>query len=175
MDVMAATGLDVWDKTLQTTNIWLDDIMAEIGPDRQVAWHVLSAVLRTLRDRVPLELAVHLGAQLPLIVRGTYYDQWHPAGKPERTHDLDAFLERVADKLGSTRPVNLREATRAVFRTLSRHLDRGQVTKLVGALPQQVRDFWPLEDTPPANDAEGGQVLRPGEAAPETRLPEDPW
>ncbi|TIR27974.1 MAG: DUF2267 domain-containing protein, partial [Mesorhizobium sp.] len=37
---MSATGLDVFDKTLQTTNIWLDEIMAEMGPDRQIAWHV---------------------------------------------------------------------------------------------------------------------------------------
>jgi Uncharacterized conserved protein (DUF2267) len=78
-DATAATGLDVFDKTLQTTNIWLDEIAAEIGPDRQVAWHALGAVLRALRDRIPLDLAAHLGAQLPLLARGLYYDQWHPA------------------------------------------------------------------------------------------------
>jgi uncharacterized protein (DUF2267 family) len=162
---MAATGLDVWDKTLQTTNIWLDEIMEEVGPDRQVAWHVLSAVLRTLRDRVPLDLAAHLGAQLPILVRGIYYDQWHPADKPERTRDLDEFLARVADKLHGTRPVNVRDATRRVFHTLSRHVDRGQVEKVIGAMPQQVRDFWPLADIPPANDAAGGRGQRPGESA----------
>jgi uncharacterized protein (DUF2267 family) len=157
---MAATGLDVWDKTLQTTNIWLDEIMAEIGPDRQVAWHVLSAVLRTLRDRLPLELSVHLGAQLPLLVRGVYYDQWHVERQPERLRDADEFLERIGQKLTGTRPVNLQGATRAVLRTLSRHLDRGQVAKVVHALPQQLRGLWPIEDTPPANDA-----ARRGEAA----------
>jgi Uncharacterized conserved protein (DUF2267) len=64
---MAATGLDVFDKTLQTTNIWLDEMMEVIGPDRQVAWHTLGAVLRPLRDRLPLGLAAHLGSQLPLL------------------------------------------------------------------------------------------------------------
>jgi uncharacterized protein (DUF2267 family) len=48
---MSATGLDVFDTTLQITNIWLDEIMAESGPDRQVAWHALGAVLHTWRDR----------------------------------------------------------------------------------------------------------------------------
>ena len=63
---MSATGLDVFDKTLQTTHIWLDELMQDesIGPDRQVAWHVLGVVLRAIRDRIPLELAVHLGSQL---------------------------------------------------------------------------------------------------------------
>jgi uncharacterized protein (DUF2267 family) len=49
---MSATGLDVFDKTLQTTNIWLDEIMAKFEPDRQVAWHALGAVLHALRDRL---------------------------------------------------------------------------------------------------------------------------
>ena len=62
---MSATGLDVFDKTLHTTHIWLDELMEEIGPDRRVAWHVLGAVLRAIRDRVPLELAVHLGRPAP--------------------------------------------------------------------------------------------------------------
>jgi uncharacterized protein (DUF2267 family) len=67
---MSATGLDVFDKTLQTTNIWLDEIVAAIGPDRRVAWKVLSTVLHKLRDRMPLELSAHLSAELPLLVRG---------------------------------------------------------------------------------------------------------
>ena len=90
---MSATGLDVFDKTLQTTHIWLDELMAEIGPDRQVAWHVLGTVLRAVRDRIPLELAVHLGAQLPLLVRGIYYDQWHALGRMDgKPRSLDEFL-----------------------------------------------------------------------------------
>lgn len=58
---MSATGLEVFDKTLQTTNIWLDEIMADHGPDRRVAWHMLGAVLRTLRDWLQIELAANLG------------------------------------------------------------------------------------------------------------------
>jgi hypothetical protein len=29
---MSTTGLEVFDKTLQITNIWLDEIMMKIGP-----------------------------------------------------------------------------------------------------------------------------------------------
>jgi len=43
---MSSTGLDVFDKTLQTTHIWLDELTQVIGPDRQVAWHVLGAAMR---------------------------------------------------------------------------------------------------------------------------------
>ena len=112
---MSATGLDVFDRTLQMTHIWLQDIMAELGPDRQVAWHVLGAVLHAVRDRLPLELAVHLGAQLPLLVRGLYDDQWHLAREPSRTRNLEEFLEQVGEGLKNIRPVNRIDAVRAVF------------------------------------------------------------
>ena len=70
---------DRFDKTLQTTHVWLNELCDEIGPDRQLAWHVLGAVLRAVRDRLPVDLAAHLDSQLPLLLRGTYYDQFRPS------------------------------------------------------------------------------------------------
>ncbi|MCX8133437.1 MAG: DUF2267 domain-containing protein [Roseococcus sp.] len=136
---MASTGLEVWDKSLQTTNIWLDEIMAELGPDRQTAWHALGAVLRALRDRLPIELAAHLGAQLPLILRGAYYDQWRPGAQHEPARSLDEFLARIEENLGRGRPLNPADALAASFRTLARHVDHGQVEKVLGALPHGIR------------------------------------
>ena len=145
---MSATGLDVFDKTLQTTHIWLDELMEEIGPDRQVAWHVLGAVLRAVRDRVPLELAVHLGAQLPILIRGTYYDQWSSPGAIDKSRTLEEFLARIGQGLANTRPVNVRHAARAVFGILSRHIDPGQVEKIKHSLPEEVRAIWSDEPGP---------------------------
>jgi uncharacterized protein (DUF2267 family) len=140
---MSATGLDVFDKTLQTTHIWLDELMAEIGPDRQVAWHVLGDVLRALRDRIPLELAVHLGSQLPLLVRGLYYDQWHAPGRmDEKPRTLDEFLAPIGERLAQIRPVDARNATQAVFRLLSRHVNPGQIDKVRQSLPGEVQAIW---------------------------------
>ena len=145
---MSATGLDVFDKTLQTTHIWLDELMAETGPDRQVAWHVLGVVLRALRDRIPLELAVHLGSQLPLLVRGTYYDQWRAPGRmDEKPRSLNEFLQPIGEQLAQIRPINARNASQAVFRILSRHVARGQVEKVKHSLPSEVQAIWP-EFTP---------------------------
>ena len=139
---MSATGLDVFDKTLQTTHTWLNEISDAVGPDRQVAWHVLGAVLRALRDRVPLELAAHLGSQLPILVRGTYYDQWRPASAPAKYRSLDEFAERVGEGLANIRPVNRIDAIRAVFGVLSRHIPEGQIAKVRDSLPEDVRALW---------------------------------
>ena len=139
---MSATGLDVFDKTLQTTNIWLNEISERIGPDRQVAWKVLSTVLHKLRDRLPLELAVHLGAQLPLLVRGVYYDQFEPARMPSECRTPEDFVAEVAEWLADIRPVDPEEAIAAVFGVLNRHLSEGQVSKVRSALPKGLRMLW---------------------------------
>jgi uncharacterized protein (DUF2267 family) len=144
---MSATGLDVFDKTLQTTNIWLDEIMAKIGPDRQLAWHVLGSVLRTARDRLPLGLAAHLGAQLPILVRGLYYDQWRPSEQPLKWRSLGEFLALISRDLRNLRPVNPSEAAQTVFQVLNHHLDPGQVANVRDALPEEVRRLWPADAT----------------------------
>jgi uncharacterized protein (DUF2267 family) len=147
---MSATGLDVFDKSLQTTHIWLDELCQEIGPDHQIAWHVLGAVLRATRDRLPVELAAHLGSQLPLLVRGSYYDQFRPSDMPKRLRTLDEFLQGISGELAMTRPVDVRDATRAVFQILSRHINRGQIDKVRQSLPEEVRAIW--HDDPDAPD-----------------------
>lgn len=140
---MSSTGLEVFDKTLQTTHIWLDEIMETVGPDRNVAWHVLGAVLRTLRDRMPLELAAHLGAQLPLLVRGTYYDRFRPGHQTEKFHTFDEFLQCVTEDLGGVRTVNVRAATLCVLAVLDHHVTPEQMAKVKRAMPEPVRRFWP--------------------------------
>jgi uncharacterized protein (DUF2267 family) len=173
---MSATGLDVFEKTLQSTNIWLDEIMADIGPDRQIAWHTLAVVLRALRDRIPLGLAAHLGSQLPLIVRGTYYDQWSPLAEPLKMRSEEEFLAHIREGMRDIRPVNPRDAAIAVFGVLSRHLPHGQCAKARGALPAEIQALWRLDDdanrsveelAAAGKDAENAQQARTYEQRPE--------
>ena len=140
---MSSTGLDVFDKTLQTTNIWLDEIMQTLGPERNVAWHVLGAVIRALRDRLPAELSAHLSAQLPLLVRGAYYDRYRPGHGIAPLHTDDDFLHHVAEDLGGIRPVNVRKATQSVFAVLVHHVTPEQVEKVKASLPASIRALWP--------------------------------
>lgn len=154
---MSATGLDVFDKTIQTTNIWLDELMEDLGPDRKVAWKVLSTVLHKLRDRMPIELAAHLGAELPLLIRGAYYDQFQPGKLPSRCKSLEEFCGEVGEWLQDTRPVDPRLAVSTVFTVLSRHVPDGQIRKIQDALPRDLREFWSL-----AAELDAGYAPGPG-------------
>lgn len=151
---MSANGLEVFDKTIQTTHIWLNEITEVIGPDRQLAWKVLSTVLHKLRDRLSVDVAAHLGAQLPLLIRGVYYDQFQPAKQPTSCRDLDEFVGEVQEWLSDVRPVNAADAVDAVFGTLSRHVPEGQLAIVRNALPATIRDRWTrLADLAPARPA----------------------
>jgi uncharacterized protein (DUF2267 family) len=143
---MATTGLEVFDKTLHTTNQWLDEISAEIGPDRHLAWHVLGAVLRCIRDEMLVDQSAHLAAQLPLLVRGTYFDQYRPASQPVSARSQEQFIARIQEELAGSRPINPIAGATAVMRTLNRHLTEGQIRKARDALPKGVRALWPEPD-----------------------------
>jgi len=69
--------------TVQTTHEWLNELTVLLGwPDRHDAYQALRGVLHALRDRLSVDEAAALGAQLPMLVRGCYYEDWHPHGKP---------------------------------------------------------------------------------------------
>jgi uncharacterized protein (DUF2267 family) len=133
--------------------------VAELGPDRRLAWKVLSVVLHKLRDRLPVQLAAHLGAELPLLVRGVYYDQFEPEKQPLKC-DLEEFTAEIAEWMADVRPVNPREAMRTVFGVLSRHVPAGQIAKVQQALPKDLRDFWLAAEESIVPPPEQGDIRR---------------
>src|SRR5438094_4293569 len=138
---MSVNGLEVFDKTIQTTHIWLDQIMHEANVDRRTAWRALSVVLRTLRDRVPVELAAHLSAELPIMIRGAFYDQFQPTLQPVPIRTVDEFLQVISLRLEGAL-IESDVAAEAVLGTLTTHIPQGMVDKLFAALPHALREFW---------------------------------
>jgi uncharacterized protein (DUF2267 family) len=139
---MSQTGLPVFDSTLHATNTWLNDVASELRwADKHQAYRALRAVLHALRDRLSVEQAAALAAQLPLLVRGIYYEGWHPAGKPLKERTKAEFLAPIHDGLRNL-AVDAESVARAVFRVLARHVSRGEVDKVKATLPADIRSLW---------------------------------
>jgi uncharacterized protein (DUF2267 family) len=139
---MSATGLEVFDETLHKTNIWLKELAQTLGADRHRAYQALRAVLHCLRDRLTVEEAAQLGDQLPILVRGIYYEAWRPAGKPDKIRSREEFLARITAKLAQA-PINPEQAARAVFELLERHVTPGEIRHVADELPREIRTLWP--------------------------------
>ena len=139
------TGLDTFDKTVQESNLWLKDVMERLNTyDRHHAYSTMRAVLHALRDRVGPENAAHLGAQLPMLLRGLFYEGWDPTGKPTKERHENAFLAHIARELPrAAGPGEIEQGAVAVLDVLSKHISRGAAVKLAAILPQDLRRFWP--------------------------------
>lgn len=151
---MSANGLEVFDKTIQTTHVWLNEIIDRLGCDRHVAWRVLGSVLRAIRDCVPVDLSAHFGSQLPLIVRGLYYDQYAPGRQAKGCDTPEEFTAAVSQGLGEVESVDPDEATLVVLSVLERHISDGQLVKVRHALPRGARMAWDGADARQLIDAE---------------------
>lgn len=127
--------LDVIDKTVAKTYQWIGEVghRADLE-DPHAAYRVLRAVLHALRDRVDPEVAAHVAAQLPLLLRGVFYEGWDPAKTPERL-SLDEFLARVEKEAGLKGTSAAEEAARAVMEVCWDELGDGTMSHLVSVLP----------------------------------------
>ena len=140
---MTTTGLKVFDETLQVTNSWLKDLMEMLHiDDRQLAYRALRAVLHALRDELEPELAVHLAAQLPMLVRGFYYEGWQPSRTPTPNRHLDAFLQAIQTEMRGYFEAEPSRLAGAVFDLLSARIAIGEVQKVARSLPREIRDLW---------------------------------
>lgn len=143
---MSATGLEVFDRTLHKTHTWLKEIMGELGTeDRHRAYMALRAVLHALRDRLTVEEVAQLGAELPMLIRGLYYEGWDPTGKPLKERHKEEFLAHVARELKtpSGPAVDPEGAVRAVFKVISKKIAEGEVKDILNLLPKELRELWP--------------------------------
>jgi len=60
--------------------------------------------LHATRDRLPVEEVAQLGAQLPMLLRGSYYEGWVPARAPLKERRREQFLARIEEELRPIRP-----------------------------------------------------------------------
>jgi uncharacterized protein (DUF2267 family) len=137
-----STGLEGLDHTAQITHTWINELDERLGwKNKAKTYRLLKAVLHALRDWLQINEAVDLGAQLPQLLRGAYYEQWRPAKTPaEKRGKLD-FLARInasfpRDPLSDQAPVA------AVFEFLSKKISAGEIADVRHALPKDIRELW---------------------------------
>lgn len=140
---MTTTGVTAFDKTVEKTNAWLTELDAVMGwGDRSKAYMALRAVLHALRDRLPPDEAVDLAAQLPMLIRGFFYEGWHPASKPLRYRHKDEFLEQAAKEVPWLGSEELERAVTAVFGLLTSEIGGGEPAQVRHLLPPELRELW---------------------------------
>ena len=142
---MGLSAYELFDEAIQKSQVWLNELGDELDWDQPSGvLAALRAALHALRDRLTPAEAAHLGAQLPLLVRGLYYEGWRPAAEPWKARHREPFLARVEHEMrGYAEQKTADSVVRAVFRLLGRHVSEGELAEVKQLLPAEIRELWP--------------------------------
>ena len=113
------------------------------GDDTGKNWRMLRAVLHVLRDRLPVAQCAPLSAQLPLILRGLYFEGRNPSQQPTPLRREDEFVQAVTEELSGHPEIDPRQAIDDMFRLLNQQMTAGEVAKVRQALPAELQPLWP--------------------------------
>jgi uncharacterized protein (DUF2267 family) len=140
---MSIKGLESLQHTVELTHTWINDLDERLEwNNKPRAYRLLKSVFHALRDWLQLNEAVDLGAQLPTLLRGIYYEQWRPSATPVRTRSKTAFLARVDEDFQNDPLPNTEQAVMAVFELLSKKVTAGEIEQVRHALPDDLRTIW---------------------------------
>ncbi|NEW55043.1 DUF2267 domain-containing protein [Nocardia cyriacigeorgica] len=104
--------------------------------DHGFAYRALRAWMHTVRDRITVAASAHLTAQLPEILRGTYYEGWVPSHVPVR-HNIGDFVAQFSREAGINRD-DVGEVAGSITVVLSEMFSPGQLDRVFALLPMHL-------------------------------------
>ena len=129
-----------FEHTVLKSRQWVDEVGKELGitdPDR--AFRALRAGLHAIRDWLPQGEAIALGAQLPMLIRGLYYEGWK-IGKPHG-RARDSIYAAVRRELSGD-SATASHVLATVIRVLAGHVSHGEVDHIIHVLPKPIAEVW---------------------------------
>ena len=139
---MPSTRVDLIEHSAQKAHEWVNEVGAELEiTDRRQAFRLLRAFLHALRDRLTVDEAAQLAAQLPTLIRGVYYEGWDPSSTPETYRDSHTFLDRIAGEAGLSGETEASYAVQGLAAILRRHVSEGELRDVLQTLPPAVRSL----------------------------------
>jgi uncharacterized protein (DUF2267 family) len=139
-----STGFNTFDATIHQANTWLKEIGERMyWEDDSRPYLALRATLHAIRDHLVVDESAQLAAQLPLIIRGTYYEGWNPSKVPVRERKLEQFLDRIREDFERADPtIDPEQVARVVISVIGSKVSQGEWEQVMGAMPEEVQALW---------------------------------
>lgn len=134
-----------FERYVQKGDEFMQEVAKELGysEDTDQAYRVFRAVIHTVRDNITPEENLHFIAQLPMMIKAIYVDNWKISDKNIRHRD--AFIEHVQKKNTNNNqrdlhtPEQTEEAIQKVFVVLRRHVSEGEMKDVLNMMPEEVQ------------------------------------
>jgi uncharacterized protein (DUF2267 family) len=143
---MSDTGFTTFSASLSKTTELLHEIEEAYGwpkERRRQSYAALRSVLHALRDRLTVQETADFAAQLPMLVRGIYYEGWDPSRVPLKLH-REEFLDRVAQAFPYEVEGGMERLVRTVLEVLHRrYISEGELEDIRSSLPRDLAGVVP--------------------------------
>lgn len=141
---MSAQGLEVIDHSVQVAHEWINELASRLDwASKRSALRLLRSTLHVVRDHLLTDEVAQFSAQLPLLVRGMFFESWVPKRTPVKERRAEEFISAIEAQLGSTEEYRGSEDIRYVFELLNAHLSSGEIEDVRASLPSDIRALWP--------------------------------
>ena len=141
---MSAQGLQVIDHTVQLTHEWINELVDRLEwSSPKDALRLMRVTLTTIRDHLGHEEVAQFAAQLPLLIRGMFYEGWRPSDTPVRERDRASFVLKIEALVGDVTEYRGPEDISSVFKVINARISQGEVDDVRAGLPEAIRGLWP--------------------------------
>jgi uncharacterized protein (DUF2267 family) len=137
---MGSNLYSAFETSLDKTNLILKDIEQVYGwpkERRNQSYAAMRTVLHLIRDRLPVSEAAQFASNLPVLVRGVYYDGWNPDAVPIKLK-RDDFLFEVRQSFRYDIDGGIENLVRTVLDALRRHVPEGEWEDVRSNMPKEL-------------------------------------
>lgn len=140
---MATTGIKTLDHAPQIFAEWLNQLCDDLRwLDKSRAYLLLHETLHTVRDYLTVDEAADLAAQLPVLVRGVFYEGWNPSKTPVKLRSKKDLIARIEARFDREPLEDPERAVSAVFDLLRRHVSKGEFDQVRNAMRKPIQELW---------------------------------
>jgi uncharacterized protein (DUF2267 family) len=141
---MSAQGLEVINHTVNLTHEWINELAGRLDwSSKRSALRLLRATLHHVRDHLLVEELAQLSAQLPVLVRGFFFEGWVPKRTPIKERHGEDFIAFIDGEMDGCDEYRGHQDIRCVFELLNARLSSGEVNDIRASLPEDLRGLWP--------------------------------
>lgn len=139
-----AKNVTVFARTTHKSQIWINEMQEELKwLNGDSLYHLLKAVLQSLRDQMNVHEAAHFSAQLPLILRGAFFEGWNPHTQQLSGVTKEDFLEAVKGRLSHAGlpQFELEAGVLTTLNVIKKHISAGEMDDLVSQVEPSLKTF----------------------------------
>ncbi len=141
---MTAQGLEAIDHSVQMTHEWVNELAERLDyVSHRRALRLMRVVMHRIRDHLLTNEVAQLSAQLPVIIRGFFFEGWVPKLTPIKARRGEDFVAFVRNQMKHADEYRGQDDIKCVFDLLNARISPGEIEDIRASLPEDLRAIWP--------------------------------